>query len=183
MHAAIRKYGEDNFTCEAIYAGSDWEAALVAEMALIITLGTKAPGGYNVTDGGEGVRGTVFSEAEIKRRSESSTGRVQSVESRKKRSESLMGHKHTEEAKIKMRAHVKTSEHRANMSAVRKGKKKSPEAIERIRLGHIGLKHTSETRAKMSAWQVGRKRPPETIERMRASALANAAAKRLLASE
>lgn len=82
LRTAIRKYGDDAFICEAIYAGFDWQAVLDAEQALISTLGTKSPSGYNLTDGGEGMRGWKVSEEDRRRLGAQNVGRKASPETR-----------------------------------------------------------------------------------------------------
>lgn len=57
FHRAIRKYGEAAFTLRPIYIDSSWEALCRHEKYFIRALGTKAPQGYNLTDGGEGFSG------------------------------------------------------------------------------------------------------------------------------
>lgn len=46
-----------------------------------------------------------------------------------------------------------------NGNTVRRGKKLSSEQIERVRLGHIGLKKTEETKHKIKLAQINKKRP------------------------
>ncbi len=55
---AIRQYGWENFTAEVIEV-CDAEIAPEREMYWIAVLKTKAPNGYNLTDGGEGTKGHV----------------------------------------------------------------------------------------------------------------------------
>jgi group I intron endonuclease len=75
---------------------------------------------------------------------------------------SCLGCKHTDEGK-------------ARKSAALKGKKKSPEAVEKVRLallGKPGKPWTEETRAKACAAMKGVKRSPEACQRMREARLA-----------
>lgn len=57
LHCAIRKYGIGVFVFEQV--GSSWSRDLLkfAERALIEQEGTLAPGGYNITKGGDGFSG------------------------------------------------------------------------------------------------------------------------------
>jgi hypothetical protein len=94
----------------------------------------------NQTDGGEGA-----------------SGAVQSPENRKKKSDAAKRrwvNGMPEEMKQKIRAkrtlQIFTDETRAKMSASRKGKKNSPEAIEKSRQAHLGSKRSNETRRKLS---------------------------------
>ena len=55
---AILKYGWENFSHEVICDGMSKEEAALAERMLISVLGTRAPYGYNETDGGFGAPGS-----------------------------------------------------------------------------------------------------------------------------
>lgn len=58
VHKAIKKYaGEEIWAL--VSTGLSLEEACAKEQALIASLGTKSPGGYNLTDGGEGPTGYV----------------------------------------------------------------------------------------------------------------------------
>lgn len=180
LHAAIRKYGEDAFTCEAIYAGMDWQATLDAECALIVALESKAPGGYNVTDGGEGVRGKV-SEERRHRLATQNIGRKASEEAKRLRSVALTGRRLSEFQKEKLRNRIFSVQHRSNISKAKKGHKFSDDVRSAMSAGHMGIRPGVETRAKMSAWQIGKKLSEETKIKIREAALARSAAKRVAA--
>lgn len=53
LMAAIAKYGPENFEIEVLEEGLTREEAMAAEKAWIIREGSQAPGGYNVSPGGE----------------------------------------------------------------------------------------------------------------------------------
>ena len=57
FHKAIRKYGFENFKWEVIDYALSEEISFNMEKYYIKKLKTKAPIGYNLTDGGEGVSG------------------------------------------------------------------------------------------------------------------------------
>ena len=57
LYAAIRKYGADSVGREVLALSDDWETLCQLEIAAIASHGTLAPGGYNMTLGGEGVIG------------------------------------------------------------------------------------------------------------------------------
>ena len=67
---AIQKYGWDNFTHEILFTGLTEEDACKKEKELISFYNSKAPFGYNLTDGGEGTSGYEVSEKFKQRRSE-----------------------------------------------------------------------------------------------------------------
>ena len=107
---AIRAYGEDKFVIAILKVCFSKEELDHWEKFFIVLLNTKAPRGYNLTDGGEGIVGYNF-----------------------------------------------TTEHRAKISAARKGKALSPEHRASIGAkvrgknnGFFGKHHTDETRAIMA---------------------------------
>ena len=57
---AIRKYGQNNFTVKILHDGLNKESAIEVEQLCIAFLGTKAPNGYNLTEGGEAGSGRIF---------------------------------------------------------------------------------------------------------------------------
>ena len=63
LHAAIRKYGEAEFSVTTLAALSSWESACVAETDEILTRGTFGRKGYNLTLGGEGMVGYKHTDA------------------------------------------------------------------------------------------------------------------------
>lgn len=69
IHAAIRKYGYQNFSAEIIWCGpihllNEMETKFITELA------TFAPAGYNLTLGGQGSTGRKFTKAQRLRMSE-----------------------------------------------------------------------------------------------------------------
>lgn len=73
LHNAIRKYGADSFRSEVLAQVASEAEARALEIECIAAAGSLAPGGYNATSGGEGVRGTAEVRAKI---SNALTGRV-----------------------------------------------------------------------------------------------------------
>lgn len=62
FHKAIKKYGRQNFKWEELYVSSDEEELYSKETFFIEKLNTRIPNGYNMTLGGDGLRGVVFSD-------------------------------------------------------------------------------------------------------------------------
>ncbi len=60
-------------------------------------------------------------------------------------------------------------ETRAKMSRSRIGKTANPEAIEKTRAAHIGMKRSRETKARISASRIGRKASAETKKKLSAA--------------
>jgi group I intron endonuclease len=62
LHKAIQKYKPEAFVLEVLHQCSSKEEMDFVETFYISLLNTKAPAGYNLTDGGEGTHGRVCSE-------------------------------------------------------------------------------------------------------------------------
>jgi len=60
LHNAIMAYGKEQFEIRIILVGNDAKYLIHMEPKLIAAYGTRAPNGYNLTDGGEGVAGCEF---------------------------------------------------------------------------------------------------------------------------
>ena len=144
INAARAKYGLDAFDFEILKECDDdeldyWEKYYIKE------LNTKVPYGYNLTDGGGGTSGYIFSLTE---------------EQKKKISEALKGRKLSEETKDKI-------------SKKKKGRKCSDEIKRKIGEAQKGEKnnmygkhHTDEAKKKMSEKQKGRKLSEETKDKI-----------------
>jgi group I intron endonuclease len=146
---AINKYGWENFDAEW-YEIPDNELNLYEEM-LVALLGTLAPGGYNLREGG-GATGKLSEETKEKI-SESMTGRNLSKEHKEKMSASLTGEKNPMYGKTgeknPMYGKTHTKEHKEKMSEAHFGEKNPM----------YGKTHTKETKEKMSEAKTGEKHP------------------------
>jgi group I intron endonuclease len=193
---AIAKNGKENFTKEILERDLTIDTIEDREIFWIKELNTKAPIGYNLCDGGGGLMnpteevrkkmsesrkgekshtyGKHLSEETKRKIGEKSKlrggenhpnyGKHRSEETKKKISEankkyvgelnSMYGKKHTEETKAKM-------------SKIQKGRKHTPETIEKVRQKMIGRKHSEEHRKKISEGNKGKKMSPESIEKTR----------------
>lgn len=168
LGAAIAKYGWENFTVEVVEI-FPVEQLNEREKFYIVKFNSKAPNGYNLTDGGEGHAGCSPSEETRTKISASNKGRRVSAETRAKIATAHKGksHKpHSQETRDKISAgnkgrHV-SAETRAKIAAANKARdKKLPD--------RTGKKHTAETKAKISASNKGKKRRPETRAKLSAS--------------
>lgn len=74
FYNAIEKYGWNNFDHEILERNLTYEQACDREKYYISFYNTKAPNGYNLTDGGEGTCGYESSDDFKKRRSELTSG-------------------------------------------------------------------------------------------------------------
>lgn len=191
LHRAIHKYGPEAFTRQ-IWEETTAEDADIREMYWIAELKTKEQG-YNMTEGGGGLRGWSHSEEVKKKISSSQVGKLIPEETRQKLrekatgrykgisrspefckavSDGLKGHKKTEEWIDKIN---RNPEKIAKTAAKHRGMKRTPE--QRARMGrkkgcpawNKGLKMSSDAKAKMNAKRKLRARinsiqaPPITI--------------------
>lgn len=114
---SIRKYGSEQFFMQLLHECETKEEMDFVEMFYIILLNTKAPNGYNLTDGGDGTQGfsgwkaSEETKAKLRLRKNiwlgrkhkpesilrmkvSATGRKASPETKQKMSESMGGWRH-----------------------------------------------------------------------------------------
>ena len=75
LHLAIKKYGFENFTKE-ILVKSYLDYAKDLEVKAIIAYSTMVPAGYNMTAGGDGTVGYIFTEAQKQRMSLAQKGKT-----------------------------------------------------------------------------------------------------------
>jgi len=146
FHNAIRKYGIDNFVFKPVCLCESKELADKKECELIKF--TKAPRGYNLTDGGEGASGNKPSEKTRKKLSQKSIG-----------NQRALGYKHSDVAKEKIGkasignthnlGRIPSKETREKMSKAQKGRKHIVETKEKIRKARKGKKQTAETKEKL----------------------------------
>ena len=158
INAARAKYGIEAFGFEILKECEDdeldyWEKYYIKE------LNTKAPYGYNLTDGGGGMSGYTLSEETKKKMSEGHKGLVRSQETKRKISEANKGKKLSEETRMKMseaQKCIKRSEEiRKKMSKLHKGKKLSEETKKKLSKLHKDKKLSEETKNKMSEKKKG----------------------------
>jgi group I intron endonuclease len=176
---AIRKYGLDNFVAEEVCRCLSKSELNAKEIELIKALNTKAPAGYNMTDGGEGnlgfypsgetrakmgrahkgnkyslgVRPSEETRAKLSKArmgNTNSLGVKHSAETKGRISKSLMGNKHM------LGKHL-SSEAKAKVSKFQKGRPKSEETKAKISAACMGRKVTDETREKIAESWIGRR--------------------------
>ena len=122
LSRAIKKYGKENFSVEILHEGIIPELLDEFEIQAIKEHNTKAPRGYNLTDGGEGLSGFVFPK----------DSKTFSAETKRKRSESVRK-TFTESPEIWFEAQRKATEVAAEKN---KGKPRPAEIREKISIGH-----------------------------------------------
>ena len=163
INAARAKYGIDNFGFEILKECEDeeldkWEKYYIKE------LNTKAPFGYNLTDGGGGKSGFTVSEETRKKMSEAQKGEKHhmygkhlSEETRNKLSEAHRGKKITEEMRKKMsEAHKGEKNHMYGKHLSEETKRKLSESHKGKTTWMKGKHLSEETRKKMSEAHKGK---------------------------
>lgn len=143
LSAAIEKYGVANFTVSVLEVCESLDLLHEAERKWVAELGTMAPGGYNLTTGGE-------------------KHRIPSSESRARMGVAAKGRRASDETRAKQSASIRASHSdpvvRAKMSAARVGKKQSAEWVEKRANLHRGFRFTHEQRIALArAHMRGRK--------------------------
>ena len=146
IYNAIQKYGWENF--EKDYYECPYEDLNFDEELLIREMGTLAPKGYNLKEGGDNGR---LSE-EIKQKiSEAHVGKTLSYETKRKMSEAHIGKTLSDETKRKI------GEAQQGDKNHRYGKTPSGETKQKLRESQIGKTHSEETKQKMSEKHRGEK--------------------------
>lgn len=168
LHHAMQKYGIENFRFEIICECSSLPELAACERGLIAEHGTYAPHGYNVTSGGEGCFERVVSDETRAKLSAAYQRRI--AEGREMKPRAPGTYRHSDETKQKMRKKHRPMElsaaerqrraetisgdqniMRRDPSAVlraaekRRGRKRTPEQVERIR---AGCRAAAEARAR-----------------------------------
>ena len=198
--AAIRKYGWENFTIEIIEECL-LESLDEREIFWIAELNSKAPNGYNLTDGGEGlVNPSEETRAKMSANRPDISGEKNPNYGKKTPPEVCAKISAFNKGKTKGKKRKPLSEeHKAKVSANHTdvsgeknpnyGKKTPPEVCAKISTANKGKpsprkgkKHSLETRAKISAAKKGKKgkpHSPETCAKIAASVKATWARKKL----
>jgi group I intron endonuclease len=179
LGCAIRKYGESAFSIEAIGESRSFDDLKEFEKLLIEQHGTYAPGGYNLTRGGDGVLGMRFSPETLARMSRARKGRLWTDDekaalraARAGKPHPFLGRHHSEETIARIKANLPERYGTANAFY---GKKHSPETLAKMTGGNnhmYGKRLTPEHLEKISGanhFRYGKKHRPETLAKMSAA--------------
>lgn len=177
LYAAMRKYGSDNFKVETLVIADDWEYLCDLEKKAIHAYNTKAPFGYNVTDGGEGVLGPRSDEVKArisiaqKKRFENPEQRALLAQYAAKSSE-ITKARHAaqrvdglapwEQKKRKNTLRNGSPEHRALVSERTKAAMSKPEVKAKLAASVARMATNPEWRAKISKSKTGKKLGPKS---------------------
>ena len=159
---AIKKHGFENFHFEEVFSAFSWDDACWAEQWLIAERQTKAPQGYNLTAGGDGVRQLKLTPEHKAAVSAAQKGRRHSDAERQSRSEGLRRYHASLTPEQKQIYLAKTAPGRAAKISSETRAKMNLAAAQRR-----GVKLSAETRQKMSDSRRGKPRSPETWVKIR----------------
>ena len=162
LHAAINKHGINSFIFTHIATAYDLECAQIIEKMLIKEHNTKSPNGYNLTEGGEGVNGLIFS-SETKAKISAKSKKMWENPSHIKQQKELRS-----SSEYKKSQSIKSKKALANPEVVAKMKKPRVN-VENIRAAKLGHQQSKETIAKRVAKNIGKKRSEETKIKMSAA--------------
>jgi hypothetical protein len=166
------------YTVDIIHSDVDWDEACELEKHLILLFGRKDLGTgnlVNLTDGGEGNVGIIFSNNHKEKISEAKKGKTHSEETKKKISEVRKGKTFLEETKKKIsEAHKgKTLSEETKQRMSQSKKNMSDETKQKMSKAHKGMTLSEETKQKISAVHKGKKLSPESIAKRTATREAN----------
>lgn len=152
IQRAVRKHGADNFSIEHIASAKTYEDLLELEKIIIYQRQTRAPRGYNLTDGGQGCLGMKHSQSARQKFREALLARGMPKEAIEKRSAKLRGRKVSQAEKDRraaarkerMKDPVYREKIRTVLSRARKGKPLSD--LHKQRLSEAKQSWTDEKR-------------------------------------
>ncbi len=145
LYHVMRKYGLEAFSIETLYEASSVKELLAVEKGLIAQYGTYSlANGYNQTLGGEGVFGLKWTPEAIEKMRVRVKQRLSDPINHP-----MYGKKHSEESRKKMARSAKTKppvseKTRFKLSVAGVGRKIPREAVERARAKRLGVKRTPE---------------------------------------
>lgn len=148
FHAAIRKYGFAAFVWTQLVQVETQVELDAAEVAFVKELKTKAPDGYNLTDGGRGSKGFKHTDEWKRAHSERMRLRKISDETRKRISEGVS------RGQTGKKRGPHSEEHKRKISEANKGKSKP----------HKGVPRSLEARRKMSETKKRKKLERELLK-------------------
>jgi group I intron endonuclease len=159
---AMREHGAATFVLEHLASARTWKDLCAVEAALICQERTMIwDGGYNVTEGGEGMNGYIMSESHREAIRARVSGVPKSAEHRAKIALAKTGSKASAETKAKMslarRGKAHSPEWVRQQALTTTGRPKSLEHRAKLSIAKTGQKASAETRAKLSALKKGRK--------------------------
>jgi hypothetical protein len=172
----LRKRQKEGFEVLPIILLADTEEdAFEMEELLIALIGRSDLGLgtlFNLTNGGDGLSGHLFSETHRAKISAANQHRIVSAETRAKIGLKSLGRIKSEESKDKIskgnskKRPIRTDEHKKNLSLANMGRKTSDETKQKMSISRKGVPKSEETKEKMRLAALGKKRSDETREKI-----------------
>lgn len=165
IHNAIKKYGIGAAKISTLVIANDWGYLQELERNAIRVFNTKAPHGYNLTDGGEGVLGLQMS----------AKAREKMAQAKKGKPSPKRGIPLSEAQKEKLRVanlgKKQSAETIRKRTAWQAGKARDADFCAKVSAGKKAqnFKFSDESRAKMSASHLGKKQSPEAVAKRKAT--------------
>lgn len=174
VHHAIAKFGASNVKVETLVV-ADWDFLLKLEVKAILAYGTRAPSGYNLTDGGDGV---VCPDAITREKmGRGQRGKCRSNDVKEKISAALKGIKRSEQTCLQIglahKGKTISKEQRAALSISNTGKKQSKETIAKRIASNTGKIRSADHCKRMSEINIGRPVSEETRKKISNSLMGN----------
>ena len=148
LKRSLDKYGVDNFTFEILHDGVIDAFLNDYEIEAIRVHNSKAPYGYNLTGGGDGM--FEPSEETLNKISKALKGKKRNAETKQKMSEAQRGKKHSDETRRKLSEAAKSEKN------IFYGKKLSAESIQKMAKSKRGKKLSKEHCQKLSEARKGK---------------------------
>jgi hypothetical protein len=175
---AIRRYGAKYFEFMELTRAANWKEACAQEAYWVEFYGTKAPHGYNMTKGGDGVA-SLCEEARIRHRNamkgrpSPTKGKHLSEATREKIALSKIGkrlsHDHRQKLSTIAAGRTLSPEWRNHIGDAVRGTRFSEEHKQKIREANIATWQSPELRREMSERSLGRRPTLESRHRMSVS--------------
>lgn len=186
LHRAMRKYGVDDFEISAIASASDFESLNKLESVEIERRSTKSPHGYNMTNGGDGIRGFQHSDETRAKIRSAHSGKTLSDSHKAALLKAITGRKMNDAHRLALSSRVVTDEERearrerAMGNTWAKGAVRTEAQKDAVRKSSTGRVFSEESREKIRAARaiqeptfgmLGKSHSDETKAKMRSAKL------------
>ena len=179
FHNALQKH-KQKFEWTILYKNKNNQKLIEKEICFIKKYQTKRPNGYNLTNGGDGMIGYIYSEKSKKKMSESQKGKIRShsEETKRKISKSKkgisvnLGHSVSKTTRKKisktLKGHPVSKNTKKKISLALKGKGHpcSEKTKEKLSIINKGKHHSNKTKKKIGKASRGRKHSKETKKKI-----------------
>lgn len=164
----VEKYGKSNIAIE-ITNCIDESQAFELEKTYIKQLKTLGVELVNLTDGGEGCVGRIFTDEHRLKLSAAKKGKPLSEAHKQALRGKVMSEAHKQQIRLRQKGTKASDDTKRKLSAMRIGRRLSEECKQKISAKHVGKTLSAEHRSKLSEAHKGYKASEETKAKMRAS--------------